>query len=91
MAPHSLNELTAFLIKTVIDNIANGGVEMCKKQAAKIFQLTSFNKEHPVEISLQRTFNLSTAVLYINKLHGIPESKILNLLKPQGDREVKQN
>lgn len=102
--PCSLNALPAFFIKKVIDNIAGGEVIFCKKQlngtllvktknekqAAKIAQLTSFNNENPVKVSLHRSLNYSMGVIYTNEFRGMAEEEILPYLQPQGVTQIKK-
>lgn len=41
--------------------------------------------------TLYKTLNFLASVLYSNKFHGIPESEIQNLYKPQGVIKVKRD
>lgn len=100
----SLNVLSAFIIKNVIDKIPNGNVKLGKKTynrnllnktkseklEAKIFQLTAFNKDNAVKFSLHRSLNLSIRMVYINEFRGIPKSDIPSLLKSQGVIELRK-
>lgn len=104
LEPCSLASLHAIIIKKVIDNIAGGEVDFCKKQhngtllvktknekqAAKIFQLTSFNLDYPVKVSMHRSLNYSLGVIYTNEFRGIPEDEIVEFLRPQGVIQVRK-
>lgn len=61
-----------------------------EKQAAKIFQLTSFNKDYSVKVSLHGILKFSTGVVYTDEFRGIPEDEILTMLKPQGIIELRK-
>lgn len=59
-----------------------------EKQAAKIFQLTTYKNGCLVKVRLHKSVNFSTGVVYTNKIREMPEDEILELLKPKAVSEA---
>ncbi|XP_053958956.1 uncharacterized protein LOC128863701 [Anastrepha ludens] len=99
----NLKNVSPFLIQKAINSTC-GEVEYCKKiisgqiliktkngsQANKLTTLTALSNTIIVEITPHKTLNYSKGVIYCNELRSIPESEILDELKPQNVCEVKK-
>lgn len=100
----TLANVSPFLLKKVIDNVACGEVDLCKKtrngsvliktkttvQASKIIQITALNQTIKVEVSEHRVLNYTKGVIYSNELRNIPENEILEELRSQQVSDVKK-
>jgi len=101
----NLTNVSAFLIKKVIDNVCNGEIASCKKlrdgslliktnntsQAKQLIQLTGFTQQIKVEVKEHQTLNNSKGVVYSNELRGLSEETIASELKDQNVTEAKKN
>ena len=103
-SPDSLQNVSPFLIRKVIDNACGGELELCKKlrngtilikttnntQAMKLLLLRSISPSIEIEITEHKSLNSSKAVLYSNDLRDIDEAEILSELRNQSVCEVRK-
>lgn len=100
----SLENVSPFLIKKVIDHTCNGVVDECKKmrngailiktkdhkQATKLLKLSTLSPEITVKITEHPTLNTCKGVIYCNDLRSISEEEILNELRSQNVAAIKK-
>lgn len=100
----TLEKISPFLIKKIVDKTCKGEVEQCKKlrngtiliktknkkQSDQLKALTYIAPNVSVEVSEHNTLNSTKGVFYTNSLRGMTEEDIIEELKTQKVTHIKK-